>query len=227
MIETYRFKNVVIFIQTILSFVPARNFFLMNNKFSNNFRTLKPTLLTPYFLSVAPSFTLYLHLITSYSIPGKKFFPIKSSFRNQSIDFKNFQLRSIDQHIFQFKTMISTSSNTSVKSVKADILVDFILIKNTYTYVSSAVLFKSKCLVFFGLDLNMIILLSCFRSFESLLQTKKNKRKNKQANKKTKQQQQQQKAGKILKTLSELGYNIDINVYIKCCFTQNPRTYYI
>ena len=141
MIETYRFKNVVIFIQTILSFVPARKFFLMNNKFSNNSRTLKPTLLTPYFLSVAPSFTLYLHPITSYSI--------KSSFRNQSIDFKNFQLRSIDQHIFQFKTMISTSSNTSVKSVKADILVDFILIKNTYTYVSSAVLFKSKCLVFF------------------------------------------------------------------------------
>ena len=169
MIETYRFKNVVIFIQTILSFVPARKFFLMNNKFSNNSRTLKPTLLTPYFLSVAPSFTLYLHPITSYSIPGKKIFPIKSSFRNQSIDFRNFQLRSIDQNIFQFKTMVSTSSNTSVKSVKADILVDFILIKNTYTYVSSAVLFKSKCLVFFGLDLNMIILLSCFRSFESLL----------------------------------------------------------
>ena len=228
MIETYRFKNVVIFIQTILSFVSARKFFLMNNKFSNNSRTLKPTLLTPYFLSVAPSFTLYLHPITSYSIPGKKIFPIKSSFRNQSIDFRNFQLRSIDQNIFQFKTMVSTSSNTSVKSVKADILVDFILIKNIYTYVSSAVLFKSKCLVFFGLDLNMIILLSCFRSFESLLKTKKNKRKNKQANKKTKQQQQQQqKAGKILKTLSELGYNIDINVYIKCCFTQNPRTYYI
>ena len=169
MIETYRFKNVVIFIQTILSFVPARKCFLMNNKFSNNSRTLKPTLLTPYFLSVAPSFTLYLHPITSYSIPGKKIFPIKSSFRNQSIDFRNFQLRSIDQNIFQFKTMVSTSSNTSVKSVKADILVDFILIKNIYTYVSSAVLFKSKCLVFFGLDLNMIILLSCFRSFESLL----------------------------------------------------------
>ena len=124
--------------------------------------------------------------------------------------------------------MISTSSNTSVKSVKADILVDFTLIKNIYTYVSSAVLFKSKCLVFFGLDLNMIILLSYFRSFESLPQTKKaKKKKNNQANKKTKQQQQQQKAGKILKTLSELGYNIDVNVYIKCCFTQNPRTYYI
>ena len=90
MIETHRLKNVVIFIQIILSFVPARKFFLMNNKISNIFRTLKPMLLTPYFLSVAPSFTLYLHPITSFSIPGKKFFPIKSSFRNQSIDFRNF-----------------------------------------------------------------------------------------------------------------------------------------